>query len=81
MPDIFRPAEPLPCPDCEELGTVFYDHCVVGWLCACCYARVQRACEGIAAYASTHDHLPTGDELRQMAARHDAAMGPKEERV
>lgn len=48
--ETFEPKEPLPCPDCQELGSKFYDHCLVGWLCEGCYERVKAACEGLARY-------------------------------
>lgn len=47
---VFMPHEPLPCPDCNEPHSMFYDHCLVGWLCRECIVRVQDACEGLAKY-------------------------------
>jgi hypothetical protein len=46
----FTPDHSLPCPDCGEDGTEFYDHLVVGWLCPDCYGKVQRACEELARF-------------------------------
>jgi len=49
-PDLFTPQTPLPCPDCQELGTEFLNHKLIGWLCPDCYKRAQGACDGLAKY-------------------------------
>ena len=46
----FIPPDPLRCPDCGEEGSLFYNHCLVGWLCPECFKRVQDACETLAKY-------------------------------
>lgn len=45
----FLPEKPLPCPECEEVGSEFFDHPLLGWRCAKCFDRMQEACIGLVA--------------------------------
>lgn len=42
MTEKFTSTEPLPCPDCGELHSEFFDS-IAGWLCADCHARFTNA--------------------------------------